>query len=255
MDVIDAAVLGIVEGLTEFLPISSTGHLILAGKLIGLPESEFLKSFDIVIQLGAILAVVLVYWRRLLEVELLKRLFVGFLPTGTIGFLVYKLIKSHLLGNVSIVLWSLLIGGVVLILFERYFARRVKEAQGDAAHVTYTQAFLIGLFQTIAVVPGVSRSGASIVGAMAIGLSRKAAVEFSFLLAVPTMLAASGYDLLKNASSFSLTELDVLSAGFVTSFIVALLSVKFLLAYVRRYDFVPFGVYRIAVAALLFALL
>jgi undecaprenyl-diphosphatase len=253
MHLIDAIVLGIVEGVTEFLPISSTGHLILAGKLIGLPESEFLKSFDIVIQLGAILSVVAIYWKRLLDIELLKRLVVGFLPTGTIGFVVYKLIKTYLLGNTAVVLWSLLLGGIVLILFERLYAPRLASAEGGATHVTYRQALLIGLFQTIAVIPGVSRSGASIVGGMVIGLSRRAAVEFSFLLAVPTMLAASGYDLLKNASSFSLAELDILIVGFVISFVVALLSVKFLLAYVRRFDFVPFGVYRIVMAMMLFA--
>jgi undecaprenyl-diphosphatase len=253
MTLFQALVLGIVEGLTEFLPISSTGHLILAAKLLGLAQTEFQKSFEIVIQLGAIGAVVVLYWRSFLRPEILAKVIAAFVPTGIIGFALYPLVKSYLLGNELVVLWALGLGGLVLIVFE-LFHREPAGAVEGVKSITYLQAISIGLFQAVAIVPGVSRSGATIVGGLAMGLKRETIVEFSFLLAVPTMLAATGLDLIKNASSFSVAQAGALAVGFIASFIVAMLSIRFLLAYVRTRTFIPFGIYRIAIAMMFFFL-
>ncbi len=252
MDIFQALVLGIVEGLTEFLPISSTGHLILASQLLRIPETEFLKTFEISIQLGAILAVVVLYWRLLfLDIEVMKRLVVAFLPTAVIGAIAYKTIKL-LLGSESVVLWSLLLGGVAIILFELWHKEQ-EDAFGEISKLPYWTTFFIGLFQSIAMIPGVSRSGATILGGLFLGVSRKAIVEFSFLLAVPTMAAATGLDLLKHASSFSPDQFGSLAIGFVSAFVVALLAIRFLIRFVQTRTFIPFGVYRIALALLFFA--
>jgi|SRR3989338_6441535 len=259
MGVLESFVLGIVEGITEFLPISSTGHLILASKLLRIPDSDFLKTFEIAIQLGAILSVVALYWKSFLELEILKRLIVGFIPTGIIGIALYPFVKSYLLGNETIVLWALLLGGVVLIIFERRYKRysglrNPNHAALSPAEISYKQSLLIGLFQAVAIIPGVSRSAATILGGLLLGIRRTAIVEFSFLLAVPTMAAATGYDLFKNADSFSSTDFFSLAIGFCTSFIVAILAIKFLLSFIRTHSFIAFGVYRIAVAILFFFL-
>jgi undecaprenyl-diphosphatase len=253
MTYLASVILGIVEGITEFLPISSTGHLILASSLMGLAQTEFQKSFEICIQLGAIASVVFLYWRSFLDLAVLKRVAVAFLPTGLIGLALYKAVKTYLLGNELVVVWALFLGGIALIAFE-YFHREKPDAPKDARHMTYFQAALIGLCQSLAIVPGVSRSAASIVGGLGAGLSRVAVVEFSFLLAVPTMLAASGLDMLKSGWAFSPGEFGMLGLGFAVSFFVALLSIRFLLKFVRTRTFVPFGIYRI-IAAILFFLL
>lgn len=247
MTIIHSIILGVVEGLTEFLPISSTGHLILASSLLGVVQSDFTKTFEIAIQLGAILAVVMLYWRSFLDIELLKKIIVAFIPTGVIGLLMYHILKTYLLGNDWIVLSSLFVGGVIFILFERWYGKREDAAAPDAP-ITYRQALLIGLFQSIAIIPGVSRSGATIVGGMALGIARPAIVEFSFLLAVPTMLAATGLSLLKTSTHFTGHEWLALGVGFVVAFIVAVPSVIWLLRYVRRHTFTAFGWYRIALA-------
>lgn len=252
MTILESLVLGVVEGVTEFLPISSTGHLILASSLLGIPQSDFTKSFEIAIQLGAILAIILLYWRSLLEVETLKRVVVAFIPTGVIGFALYHFLKSYLLGNTVIVVSSLFIGGVIFIIFERLTATREITAP---APLTYRQAFLVGVCQAIAIIPGVSRSGATIIGGLALGVERTTIVEFSFLLAIPTMLAATGLDLLKSGFSFTPHEWLVLLVGLATSFAVALPSVRWLLTYVRQHSFVPFGLYRIAVSLIFAAVL
>jgi undecaprenyl-diphosphatase len=249
-----AAILGVVEGLTEFLPVSSTGHLILAEHLLQIAPSEYLKSFDIAIQLGAIFAVVMVYWRSFFDWEILKRLVVGFLPTGVIGLLLYKVAKAYLLGNDMIVVVSLAVGGVLLIAFEKW----KKSAPGDVADVkkiSYRQAFVIGLCQSVAIVPGVSRSGASVLGGLAQGIDRKTTVQFSFLLAVPTLAAATGLDLLKNYKIFLASDVIALGFGTLVAFVVALGAIRFLLGYVRNKNFVPFGIYRIIIAAAYFALM
>lgn len=250
MDWLTALILGIVEGVSEFLPISSTGHMILASQLMGLGHTEFLKSFEIAIQVGAILSVVALYWRRLIiDFETMKKLVVAFLPTAILGFTLYRLVKQFLLGSPNVVLWSLFLGGIFIIVFE-YLHREREDAVDDLSGITYRQAFLIGLFQSIAMVPGVSRSAATIIGGLALGLRRKTIVEFSFLLAVPTMLAATAYDLLKSGSAFSMDQMGFLAVGFVSSFIVALLSIKFLLSFIQTHTFIPFGIYRIAFVAL-----
>ncbi len=255
MDLFNAVVLGIVEGVSEFLPISSTGHLILVSHLIGLDQTEFLKSFEISIQVGAILSVVVLYWRMLLvNVEVIKRVIVAFIPTGVLGFLLYKLIKKFLLGSSNVVLWSLLVGGALLIIFE-LLHKEDRESVGEVSDISYRNAFLIGIFQSIAMIPGISRSASTIVGGLLLGLKRKTIVEFSFLLAVPTMLAATVYDLLKSGSQFSLDQVNLMAAGFISSFVVAIISIKFLIHFIKTHTFIPFGVYRIVLVLLWFSLL
>ena len=247
MDFVTALILGIVQGISEFLPISSTGHLILASHLMGLRHTEFLKSFEIAIQAGTILSVVVLYWRSLLvDVEVIKRLAVAFLPTGVLGLTLYRLIKGYLLGSETVVLCSLLVGGILIVAFERWY-REGEGATGDIRAMSYRNALIVGLFQSIAMIPGVSRSAATILGGLLLGLKRKTIVEFTFLLAVPTMLAATGYDLIKSGSQFSPGEVQYLLIGFVTAFVVALLSIKFLLRFIKTHTFIPFGIYRIVV--------
>jgi undecaprenyl-diphosphatase len=243
-------IFGIVEGVTEFLPISSTGHLILTAKLLQISQSEFIKSFEIVIQLGAILSVVVLYRDRFIKSwEIWKRLFVAFMPTVLIGALLYKTVKKYLLGNNEVVLWSLFIGGLFLIIFE-LFHKEEKDAVEELSAVSYPQALVIGLFQSVAMIPGVSRSAATIIGGLVVGLKRKNIVEFSFLLAVPTMLAATAFDLLKSSQVFKSEQLVSLGAGFVISFLVATASIKFLLNFIKRHSFISFGVYRMIIALL-----
>ena len=251
MTILDAAILGLVEGVTEFLPISSTAHLMFASALLGLPQSSFVKSFEIAIQLGAIAAVAVLYWRVLLDFPKLSKIAVAFIPTAVVGLAFYPFIKSALIGNTALALAALGIGGAFLIAFERWHGAR---PQGEPRAITYREALLVGLAQSAAVVPGVSRSAATIVGGLALGISRQTIVEFSFLLAAPTMAAATALDLYKNAGEFSSADWGVLGVGFAVSFIVALASIKWLLRYVRTHDFTAFGVYRI-IAAAAFALL
>jgi len=254
MNFFDAIVLGIVEGLTEFLPVSSTGHLILASNLLHLPETEFLKTFQITIQLGAILAVVFLYWRKLLlDFEIMKRIVVALLPALGIGYLFYAGIRK-LLESSLVVIVALFIGGIVLVLFE-YFRKEKKGTVSDVRMISYRHSFLIGLFQALAVIPGVSRAGATILGGLLLGMKRTAIVEFSFLLAVPTVLAATALDLLKSASTFSSSDTELFLIGFGTSFIVAFLAVKFFLHFVESHTFIPFGLYRILAAVCFYIIL
>lgn len=247
MDFGQAFGLGIVEGLSEFLPISSTGHLILAAWILQIPQTEFVKSFEIYIQLGAILAVLVLYARTLVtQVKLWKSLLMAFLPTALVGLVFYKMIKSALLGNMQISLLALFIGGIILIVFEKLIKKKANAKSLD--QINLKQAFLIGCCQAISVVPGVSRSGASIVGGVLAGLNKKTAVEFSFLLAIPTMMAATGLDLLESDFSFSNDEIGVLVVGLGSSFLTAMLAIKLFLKYVQKNSFWIFGVYRISLA-------
>ncbi|MBI4388113.1 MAG: undecaprenyl-diphosphate phosphatase [Candidatus Omnitrophica bacterium] len=244
MNIVHAIIFGIVEGASEFLPISSTGHLILTARLMGVAQGDFLKSFEITIQLGAILAVVVLYWKSfLVNLNILKRVLTAFFPTALLGLIFYKKIKA-LLGNDQVVLWSLFLGGVVLILFE-LFHRKEKEQIQRIESISYGHAVLIGIFQSFSMIPGVSRAAATIIGGLALGLERKTIVEFSFLLAIPTMAAASGLDLLKHGSSFSLDQFQLLVIGFITSFAMAILCIKWLLHFIQHHNFIPFGIYRI----------
>ncbi len=255
MNFITAFILGIVQGISEFLPISSTGHMILASHLMGLKHTEFLKSFEIAIQVGTILSVVVLYWRSLLvDFEVIKRLAVAFIPTGVLGLTLYKVIKGYLLGSETVVLCSLLIGGIFIVAFE-YWYREKEDATSEIREISYKHAVIIGLFQSIAMIPGVSRSASTILGGLWLGLKRKTIVEFTFLLAVPTMLAATGYDLIKSGSQFSFDQIQYLLVGFVTAFVVALLTIKFLLQFIKTHTFIPFGIYRIVLVVFWFLLL
>ena len=250
MNIIDIIVLSLVEGLTEFLPVSSTGHLMAAATVLGLVPSEFLKSFEIFIQLGAIMAVAVLFFRRLLvDLDLIKKIIVAFLPAGVVGFALYPVVKAVLLESLATVAWALFIGGLVLIIFEWYQGRRPAPQENTSlANLTYRQAVIIGLFQVLALIPGVSRAGATIVGGLALGLSRRHIVEFSFLLALPTMLAAVGYDLWQAGSAFDRSSYAALALGFGLSFLFALAAIKWLLIFIERHDFRWFGVYRILAA-------
>lgn len=255
MDFFHAIVLGVVEGVTEFLPVSSTGHMIVASQLMHIPETEFLKTFEIAIQLGAIVAVVGLYWRTfLLDWEIVQKVMVAFVPTAIIGFVLYKLIKRYLLGNAMVVVWALFVGGVFIIAFERFYKPKEDHIIKEITKISYVQALVIGLCQSLAVVPGVSRSAATILGGLMLGVSRQIIVEFSFLLAVPTMLAATVLDMLETEADLNVQEWGLLVIGFVVALVVAWVSVKFLLHYIQRYNFTAFGIYRI-LAAVVFALI
>lgn len=238
-------VLSIIEGITEFLPISSTGHLILASRLLGIQITDFTKTFEIAIQLGAIMAVVVLYFKRFLrDFDLYKKLFIAFIPTAIVGFVLYPFIKGFLLGSSSITLISLFLGGLILIFFDKLFKTK------NLKSLSLSQCFLIGAFQSVSVIPGVSRAAATIIGGLLVGLNRKRATEFSFLLAVPTMLAATGYDIYKSSGILNSQNLPSLIMGFILSFVFALLAVKLLIAYVKKHDFKVFGIYRIALSVL-----
>jgi undecaprenyl-diphosphatase len=242
---LQALILGIVEGITEFLPISSTAHLDLVRHMMHLEANDYMKSFEVIIQLGAILSVVVLYWKKFWNWEVLIKLAVAFLPTGILGLVLYKTIKGYLFGNIPVILSALVIGGVLLIIFEWYHNK--DETEVDFGEITYKRAFAIGLFQSIAMIPGVSRSAATIVGGSMIGVSKRTIVEFSFMLAVPTMAAATGKDLLENYQSLS-TNFPALAVGFVVSFIVAIIAIKSFLAFLKKKAFSAFGVYRIVLA-------
>lgn len=258
MNILHALVLGVLEGVTEFLPISSTGHLIITSALLKIPTTDFLKTFEIIIQLGAILAVVVLYFKKLFNIALIKRLIVAFLPTAVIGLLLYKFIKIYLLGNTTIVVSTLFLCGILLIVFEWWYKKNhTLQMVGDVniEEIGYKKAFTIGLFQSIAIIPGVSRSGATILGGLFLGIPRKTIVEFSFLLAIPTMLAATGLDVLKNYKEITSADFNLLLVGLVTSFIVALGVIKWFLSYIQKHSFVGFGIYRIIIAVLFWLIL
>ena len=255
MNFFHAIILGIVEGVTEFLPISSTGHLILASKILQLPSTEFLKSFLISIQLGAILGVVVLYWRSFfVKFKILKKIIVAFLPTAVLGLVFYKIVKQFLLGSEGVVLWALFLGGVFLIIFEWKYSEK-PDAVEEVEKITWRQALLIGVFQSVAIIPGVSRAAATIIGGLLLGLKRKTIVEFSFLLAVPTMAAATGLDLLKSGGNFSLGEFGLLALGFTFSFFTALIAIKLFLNFIKKHSFTLFGVYRVILAVLFWFLI
>lgn len=243
-------ILSAIEGLTEFLPISSTGHLILVSKLLAISETDFVKTFEIAIQLGAIFAVVFLYWKTLLmKLDLLKKLLVAFIPTAIVGFVLYPFIKGVLLGSTSITLTALFLGGLVLIFSERFLKTKGANTT-DLGSISNKNAFLIGAAQSISVIPGVSRAAATIIGGLFVGLNRETATEFSFLLAVPTMFAATFYDAYKSRALFTGQNLETIAIGFVLAFFFAMTAVKFLISYVKKNDFTAFGVYRIILAIL-----
>ncbi len=251
MDFFTIIIFGMVEGITEFLPVSSTGHLILTARLLNLAQTEFLKSFEIAIQLGAILSVVVLYWRSLiLDPKALFKVIIAFIPTGILGLVFYKIVKTFLLSSEKTVLFSLLIGGIVLMIFELFYHEK-SDADMKISDISVKQAVIIGSCQALAMIPGVSRSLATILGGLSLGIGRKLIVQFSFLLAIPTMLAATLFDLAKSAPSFTADQFYIILLGFVVSFLVAIVSVKFFVRFIEKHNFIPFGIYRIAVFFLL----
>jgi len=280
MTLFQSIVLGIIEGITEFLPISSTAHLIIAADWLKIPESSALKSFLIAIQLGAILSVAVLYAKKLIkEPKLILKIAAAFIPTSIIGLAAYSLVKNFLMESLTLIASALILGGIALIVLEKYFARREKEGaqlglasesviqpeigpesfihseaslepaaklEQKLSDLSYRQAALIGVFQTMAIVPGVSRSAATIMGGLSLGVSRKNIVEFSFLLALPTMAAATFLDLYKEPPVLNGQELIIWLVGLVVAFITAVLGIKFFLRYILKNNFVPFGWYRIA---------
>ena len=237
-----ALIIAIVEGITEFLPVSSTGHMIITEAVLGMQPDDFSKAFIINIQFGAILSVVVLYWKRFFQtLKFYYKLFIAFIPAAVIGFLAGDYIDM-LLENVIVVAASLFLGGIVLLFVDKWF----NNAQPDN-EVTYPKAFKIGLFQCIAMIPGVSRSAATIIGGMAQKLDRKTAAEFSFFLAVPTMFAASAYKLLSNYKAITTDTLPILIFGNIVAFIVALIAIRTFITYLTKHGFRIFGWYRIIV--------
>ncbi len=244
-----ALILSIVEGLTEFLPVSSTGHMILTEGILGMKSNDFIQAFIINIQFGAILSVVVLYWKRFFQsLKFYYKLFIAFLPAAFFGLLLSDYIDS-LLESVYVVAAMLIIGGVVLVFVDRWF----KNPTTDQT-VTYKKAFIIGLYQVLAMIPGTSRSAATIIGGMTQKLNKKTAAEFSFFLAVPTMFAASGYKLLENYKAINVDNIGILIFGNVVAFIVAFFAIKSFIQYLTEHGFKIFGYYRIIVGLLIFIL-
>ena len=261
---LEAIIIAVVEGLTEFLPVSSTGHMILTQALLGVPSDEFVKFFTVNIQFGAILSVLVLYWKRFFKsIDFYFKLFVAFLPAAVLGFLLGDWIDS-LLESPLVVAISLLLGGLVLLRVDAWFPSTIltdeqvlsdPERHDDDRLITYPKALIIGVFQCIALIPGVSRSAATIIGGLTQGITRKNAAEFSFFLAVPTMAAASGYKLLKQAEHFDTNTLGLLACGNLVAFVVALLAIKFFIGFLTKHGFKIFGWYRIVAGLIILALL
>ena len=253
MTIIESVIIAIVEGLTEFIPISSTGHMIIAGKILGVPEDEFTKLFEIAIQLGAILAVVVLYWKKFFDFSNWKfyvKLMVGVIPAIILGLLFSKKIDA-LLESTTTVAIALLLGGIILLFIDSVFKNPRIESEKE---VSFKNSFIIGIWQCLAMVPGVSRSAASIIGGIQQKMTRSAAAEFSFFLAVPTMLAATGYKLLKffqEKNGFTGEEIKLLAIGNIVAFVVALLAIKFFIEFLKKHGFRVWGIYRIALGAIL----
>lgn len=257
---IKALILGIVQGFTEFLPISSTAHLLIFTKILRIELDDFTKSFIIIIQFASILAVVFLYWKKIIDnfFPYFKKIIVAFLPTAVLGLIFYKIVKNFLQESSLIISLALFFGGVLIIVLENYYYQKnlastsVFSEKDPLKEISYKKCFYIGLFQSIAMIPGVSRSAATIFGGLFLGISRRAIVEFSFLLAIPTMAAATGLDLLKTEVSFNQSQVLFLFLGFLSSFLVAMFSIKFLLAFVKKSNFKPFAWYRILIGLLTF---
>ena len=250
MTIFDSIVLGVVEGFTEFLPISSTGHLIVVSSFLGLEQTNAHKTFEVAIQLGSILAVLFLFVKRLLVDKMLwLKIMIAFLPTAIFGFLFYKTIKA--LFGVESVAIMLIIGGFIFLIVE-YFRRNHDDSKDKTINdLSIKEALTIGLFQSLSMVPGTSRSGATMIGGLFAGLSRKSAAEFSFLLAIPTMFAATFYDLYKNRNDMIIDDYSLLIIGFVTAFVVAFFTVKAVMNFLTTHTFIVFGIYRIIFGILL----
>ncbi len=249
MNFTETIIIAIIEGVTEFLPISSTGHMILASSLMNIDDQEFLKTFEIVIQLGAILAIALMYIKKFLKgIEIYLKLSIAFLPTAVTGFLAYKIIKSYLFTPLVVSI-SLIVGGLLIIWVDKKLINKKSEFE-DIEKIPYKNAFFIGLIQCLSMVPGTSRAAATIIGGVFNRLDKKQATEFSFLLAVPTMFAATGYDIMKTEVIFDINQIQILAVGLFVAFISAWAAVKVFLKIVDIYGFKHFGYYRIILGVL-----
>ncbi len=257
MNFFESVIIAVVEGLTEFLPISSTGHMIIAEKLLGVESTAFTKVFTVAIQLGAILAVVAFYRRKFFNLSNFNfyvKLIVGVIPAMVLGFLFSKKIDALLESTLTVAI-ALIVGGVVLLFIDKLFTQPTKTSEQE---VSFLNALLIGLYQTIAMIPGVSRSAASIIGGMQQKLTRSAAAEFSFFLAVPTMLAATGYKLLQyynTEGNFTGEQFQLLAIGNIIAFITALIAIKGFIGFLKKYGFKVWGIYRIVLGIVLLILL
>jgi len=254
MDMIQAVIIGIIEGFTEFLPISSTGHMIVASRFLGVAENDLTKAYEVIIQFAAILAVMFIYRDKLSfkKADLWMKLLLAFLPLAVVGFIFKDYIKT--LFNVHTVAWMFIIGGIIFLVVE-FFYKAKDTHMYDVEQTSYKQAFAIGVAQIFSLVPGTSRAGATIVGGLLAGLDRKASAEFSFLLAIPVMAAVSGYDLLQHYREFAGGEWGAFVVGFIVAFAVAYATIKLFLAFIQRFTFVAFGIYRIVFGVILLMIL
>lgn len=250
MGILESILLGIIEGFTEFLPISSTGHLIVASEFLNIDQNNVTKAYEVIIQFAAILAVILNYSDKFSfkKIELWKKLILAFIPIGAVGFVFSHQIKAMF--DIKIVAVMFIIGGIVFLIVEKFY-KESEEHIDDVEKVSYKQALYIGLAQIFALIPGTSRAGSTIIGAMLVKLNRKASAEFSFLLAFPVMCATTGYDLLKHYKDFTDANFVVLGVGFVTAFIVAYITIKLFLKFLENFTFVAFGIYRIVFGTIL----
>lgn len=251
MTILDAIYLGIIEGLTEFIPVSSTGHLIALSKFLGIEQNSVNKAFEIIIQFAAIMALVFVYPSKFTfkHINLWMKIALAFIPIGLVGFIFSKQIKAMF--SIEIVAWMFIIGGIVFLIVEKFYDESKKHIS-DVEDVSFKQAFYIGLAQVFALIPGTSRAGASIIGAMLVGFNRKASAEFSFLLAVPVMIATTFYDVYKNYEEILQGGNFLnLAVGFIVSFFIALIVIKIFLRFLEKFTFVAFGIYRILFGILL----
>lgn len=255
---LDAFILGAIEGFTEFLPISSTAHLVIGANILGLSQTVFVKTFEIAIQLGAIIAV-FAYFRASVRsyLSLVPKIITAFIPTALVGYLLYSFIKTTLVGNLFVIAIALVVGGIIMIIFEKkkkIIANSI-DVVSEIKNMSNKSAVIIGLSQALAVIPGVSRSAATIIAGLSRGLSREAIVLFTFLLGAPTLLVATLYDLFKTAPDFSGGEFGILAIGFVSALVFAYISVGFMIRLVKRVGFTPFGWYRIALGIIVFFVL
>lgn len=248
MSLIQAVVLAIIEGITEFLPVSSTGHMIIGSSVMGIANDEFTKTFTVAIQLGAILSVIVLYWKKFIQrIDFYKKLLIAFIPAAILGYFLNDYINA-LLSNVIVVACSLLLGGIIFLLLDKWFHRA--EEKGSPELNSDASAFKIGLFQVISMIPGVSRSAATIIGGLTQNLNKRAAAEFSFFLAVPTMFAATAYKLFKfykSGGGISHDQINMLLVGNAVAFIVAIIAIKAFINFLINHGFKAFGYYRIFV--------
>ena len=254
MDILQAIIIGIIEGFTEFLPISSTGHMIVASKFLGIEQSAVIKAYEVIIQFAAILAVMLLYKDKinLKEIDLWTKLMAAFLPLAIIGFIVKDWVKEIFV--IETVAWMFIVGGVIFIIVEYFHNDEEKESK-EVEEVTWFQAMSIGFGQVLSLVPGTSRAGSTIIAGMLSGVNRKASTEFSFLLAIPVMMAVSGYDLLKHYQDFAGADMTAFVVGFVVAFVVAYITIKLFIVFLQRFTFVAFGIYRIIFGIILLMVL